>query len=343
VPHVHRAARAEDVLHAFRAKRALKHGQLPTVLCYPGYGTPTWVRVLGRVVLARDPDPKSRAGRKNRRRDEVVRGWRSFVSVPYHDLDVLVEIEGTTHKVHPDRGGVVDTVIPVCLEPGIHTVTLHAGEGGHSATAHVQIVRGDAAFGLISDIDDTIMVTALPRPMLAAWNTFVVDEHARVPTPGMAVLLERLAAKHSGDPVVYLSTGAWNVAPAVTRFLSRNLFPSGALLLTDWGPTHDRWFRSGREHKEESLRRLAREFPNVKWLLIGDDGQHDEEIYAEFAAEHPDNVRAVAIRQLSNAESVLAGGRSKANRHTQYSGVPWVYGADGAALLTQLLDLGIEA
>jgi phosphatidate phosphatase APP1 len=159
----------------------------------------------------------------------------------------------------------------------------------------------------------------------------------------MAVLVARLGSSHPDPPVHYLPTGAWYVAPTVTRFLDRNLFPAGALLLTDWGPTHDRWFRSGLEHKEQSLRRLAREFPGVKWLLVGDDGQHDEEIYARFARAHPQNVAAVAIRQLSTTESVLAGGRSKAEKHSQTSGVPWVYGSDGADLLSQLVAVGIRA
>ena len=173
------------------------------------------------------------------------------------------------------------------------------------------------------------MVTALPRPFVAFWNTFVLDEHARIPTPGMAVLYERLVRAHPGSPVVYLSTGAWNVAPTLTRFLSRNLYPAGPLLLTDWGPTHDRWFRSGRAHKEENLRRLADEFPGMRWLLIGDDGQHDEELYARFAAEHPDRVAAVAIRRLSTGEAVLAGGRTKAEQHG--AEVPWVSASDGCA------------
>jgi phosphatidate phosphatase APP1 len=186
------------------------------------------------------------------------------------------------------------------------------------------------------------MVTTLPRPLLAAWNTFVLDEHARVPTPGMAVLLDRLASKNSGSPVVYLSTGAWNVAPTLSRFLSRNLYPAGPLLLTDWGPTHDRWFRSGRDHKRANLRRLAVEFPHVQWILIGDDGQHDEAIYSEFQRDFPHSVAAVAIRQLSAGEAVLAGRRPRdAVQGTPTA--PWVYGPDGSSLCDQLAEHGILA
>ena len=160
----------------------------------------------------------------------------------------------------------------------------------------------------MSDIDDTVMVTALPRPLLAAWHTFVVNEHARATTPGMPVLYERLATANDADAghlPLDRAPGTWR--PTLTRFLSRNLYPPGALLLTDWGPTADRWFRSGRDHKRNSLERLATEFPQIRWLLVGDDGQHDESIYADFAASHPDQVAAVCIRQLTPGEAVLAG------------------------------------
>jgi phosphatidate phosphatase APP1 len=338
VPVAHRAARIEDAFHEFRARRARKRGQLSTVVPYAGYGAPSWARVLGRVVLAKEPRPGSRAERKYRKREESVRGWRSFTSVPIGDIDVEIEIEGVTHIVSPDRGGVIDTVIPVDLKPGWHTVTMRAVDSGGVSNAPIFIVDPSSRFGVISDIDDTVMVTALPRPFLAAWNTFVLDEHARVPTPGMAVLLERLASSAPDTPVIYLSTGAWNVAPTLTRFLSRNLFPAGPLLLTDWGPTHDRLFRSGREHKRISLLRLAEEFPELRWLLVGDDGQHDEQLYGEFVSAHPENVAAIAIRQLSTGEAVLAGGRSKAQKHSDASGVPWVYAPDGAGLLDQLAE-----
>jgi phosphatidate phosphatase APP1 len=340
-PIMHRAARIEDAFHEFRARRARKRGFLATVVPYTGYGAPSWVRILGRVVLAKDPKPGSRAERLHRKREESIRGWRSFISVPLAETTVTVEIEGDRHQVVTDRGGVIDTVIPVQLAPGWHTVRLSTEESTRVFEAPVFVVDPEATFGVISDVDDTVMVTALPRPLLAAWNTFVLDEHARVPTPGMAVLLERLASAHPGAPIIYLSTGAWNVAPTLTRFLSRNLFPAGPLLLTDWGPTHDRWFRSGREHKRTSLARLAEEFPGLRWLLIGDDGQHDEDLYGEFTVAHPDNVAAVAIRQLSSGEAVLAGGRSKADKHSELSGTPWVYAPDGAGLNNQLTDLGL--
>ena len=288
--------------------------------------------MLCRVLLTK-PTPG------NDPRYKKIRGWRSFTSVPVSDIAVTIEIENVEQRVVADRGGVVDTLLTVDLAPGWHTITIRTDET-ESVDAPIFIVDPSVSVGIISDVDDTVMVTALPRPFLAAWNTFVLDEHARRPVPGMAVLYERLTRAHPGMPVFYLSTGAWNVAPTLTRFLSRNLYPSGPLLLTDWGPTHDRWFRSGRDHKVDTLERLSREFPEIRWLLVGDDGQHDEEIYGQFTADHPHAVEGVAIRQLSNSEAVLAGGRSKSEAHPSRS-APWVFAPDGAGLAERLADAGL--
>jgi phosphatidate phosphatase APP1 len=333
MPPLHRAMRVDHAIMRWRARRAREAGQTAAVIPYTGYGSTTWVRVLARVLLSKD-----------QQRPEVepagARGWRSFTSVPVENAEVVVTVEGQTSTVTADRSGIVDAVVQADLQPGWQRLGLSV-EGSAPVHADVFVVGPETTFGLVSDIDDTVMVTALPRPMLAAWHTFVVNEHARSSTPGMPVLYERLLSQHPGAPVIYLSTGAWNVAPTLTRFLSRNLYPPGALLLTDWGPTADRWFRSGQEHKRNNLLRLAEEFPQIKWLLVGDDGQHDEAIYSEFLEGHREKVRAVCIRQLSPSEAVLAGSTNREHSLSNASGVPWRYAPDGAGLAEELEQVGL--
>jgi phosphatidate phosphatase APP1 len=158
--------------------------------------------------------------------------------------------------------------------------------------------------------------------------------------PGMASLYDALLASHPGAPTVYVSTGAQNTAGTLARFLARNAFPAGALLLTDWGPTNTGWFRSGRDHKRACLEALATDFPRIRWVLVGDDGQHDPAIYAEFARAHPDRVRAVLIRQLTATQQVLAHGtpveRMDADPDRVPDGILAVRGEDGDALARAL-------
>ncbi|WP_029149846.1 App1 family protein [Microbacterium indicum] len=328
-PRIHWVARIERRFHAWRERRARRRGLVPQIVPFPAYGGDGWIRVLGRVLIL----PKAKEKRAG------VRGFRAFLGIPVAYTTVTVTVSGQTHDVVADRGGVVDVVLPAALEPGWQTYEVSTS-GSEPVEARVFVVDPAVRFGVVCDVDDTVMVTALPRPLLAAWNSFVVTEHARQPVPGMAVLLERLMRQNPGAPMVYLSTGAWNVAPTLNRFLHRNLFPRGSMLLTDWGPTHDRWFRSGREHKESNLRRLAEEFPHVEWLLIGDDGQHDDEIYTEFTRDHPSSVAGVAIRRLTPAEAVLAGGRTSVDDHSA-AGVPWVTDDDGAGIAKRLENVGL--
>lgn len=330
-PAKHIAARFEDSLRTWREGRGRRRGLVPTIVPYVGYGGDGWIRVLGRVVL-------SKPGLPREDRLTNLRGWRSFTSVAVSGTAVTVTAGGVTGTVHSDRGGVLDQRVEAGLEPGWNIVHLAIGDADQIEVP-VFVVDDSVGFGIVSDIDDTVMVTALPRPFLAAWNTFVLDEHARRAVTGMPVLYERLTQAHPAAPIIYLSTGAWNVVPALARFLSRNLYPRGALLLTDWGPTQDRWFRSGAAHKRASLARLAGEFPQIRWLLIGDDGQKDETIYGEFAERMPGRVAAVAIRQLTVGEAVLAGGRSREAEHPD--GPPWVYAPDGAGIAEQLEQLGL--
>jgi phosphatidate phosphatase APP1 len=330
---IHRAVRIDHALQGWRARRARAAGYTAEVIPYASYGSTSWLRVLARVLLAK-------SSQRHADTPTGIRGWRNFMGVPVENASVSVHIGDRSYEVEADRSGIIDAVVDVDLESGWHRIGL-SSEGSKITSALVFIVDPQTTFGVVSDIDDTVMVTALPRPLLAAWHTFVVNEHARATTPGMPVLYERLSSHYPGAPFIYLSTGAWNVAPTLTRFLSRNLYPAGALLLTDWGPTADRWFRSGPEHKRSSLERLAREFPQIKWLLVGDDGQHDESIYRDFVAQHPDNVAAVCIRRLTPSEAVLAGSSFRGHATSADSTAPWLYGSDGAGLADKLERIGL--
>ena len=310
-----------------------------------GYGGPDFVRVLARVVLAPVPDA-SRADRPVAD-ERYRRGWRNFATAEAIDVEVTVTVAGVRHPTRTDRSGHVDVRLPGSgLAPGWQEVTVQAEDAAPSL-ARVFVVAGDEEFGLVSDIDDTVIATLLPRPLIAAYNTFVVQEQTRRPVDGMATLYAGLLAEHPGAPTVYVSTGAWNAAGTLARFLARHGFPAGPLLLTDWGPTNTGWFRSGQEHKHACLESLVRDFPRIRWVLVGDDGQHDPVIYADFAREHPDRVRAIAIRELTATQQVLAHGTpveradAEAGADTAVPGVPSVRSPDGVGLAGELAAHGL--
>ena len=294
----HRAARLEDRGRAALESLLRRRGWRAAVVPHIGYGGEGWVRVLARVVLV--PAGWSGTGR------EDGRGWRRFVTTAAAGVPVTVRLGGRSHRVTSGREGYVDERVPSDLEPGWATAT-YSVEDSEPVPARVRIVGPGATVGLVSDIDDTVIETMLPRPLVAFRNAFLTKESDREPVPGMAELYAEITEAHPDVFVVYLSTGAWNTAVPLAAFLARHGYPPGPLLLTDWGPTLDGWFRSGPDHKRSQLTTLFADLPRLRWLLVGDDGQHDPELYAEAAAAAPDKVLGVAIRQVGLARQVAHG------------------------------------
>lgn len=320
----------------------LRHrGWRESIIPFTGYGSPEHVRVLGRLVL-RPIKARSYLGMYA----EAFlhrRGWRNFFNAGVPRRPVTVRVGDEELELMTDRGGYIDvTVKGTGLAEGWHEVTLSTDEAPETG-APIQIVGDDQHFGLISDVDDTILSTWLPRIALAAWNSFVMTEGNRQAVPGMARMYQKLLKDHPGAPIVYVSTGAWNTVPFLNRFMHRHGFPEGPMLLTDLGPTQNAWFRSGPDHKRRALAELARDFPHIKWVLVGDDGQHDPALYREFAELRPDHVQLIAIRQLSSTEQILAHGtaavlRDSADLRWEPAVVTEVAGADGDDLAPQVRE-----
>ena len=338
---ISRPARIEDAWRRWRVPRQVARGLRPQIVPYLGYGSKDFVRVLGRVVLQdpradQDTEPVGAL-------EEAQRGWRSFTATPVPFIPVTVRAGAAVQVTRTDRSGYIDVIVRRHrFEPGWQEVELSA-PAANGVTARVNVVSHKVRVGIVADIDDTVMVTYLPRVMLAAWNSFVVHTTNRKPVPGMPELFAQLQRTHPDAPTFYVSTGAWNVAPTLQTFLRTHGYPEGPMLLTDWGPTNTGWFRSGMEHKRTALRRLALEFPKVEWYLIGDDGQHDPLIYQELAREHPSHVKAVLIRELNPVEQVLAHGTTSELRPPAWmrptdaeAYVPYIEAPDGVALARQL-------
>lgn len=319
------AHRAETGIRDRLARLAAARGWTPAVLPYPGYSSDRRARILGRVVLAPpSAHPSARRG---------IGGWRRLLTLESPGTSVRIEVDGTSTTVVSDGAGLIDADLRLdrALEPGTTEVVLRA-DGRDPVRSDLLVFSDAPVRGIVCDIDDTVWVTGISHPLRAAWRTLHGTSATRRSVPGMAELLRGAIEGQRHPAVVYLSNGPWNLVGPVARFLERHRFPAGAVLMTDWGIRRQRWFRDGREHKASSLARLLDELPQVTWVLVGDDGEHDPSLYRDVAEAHPDRIAAVVLRRADGLR--VATGRASGS----VAGVPVMRGSDGDALLPRLRD-----
>jgi len=183
-------------------------------------------------------------------------------------------------------------------------------EDGESAAGTGRIVKPSpkAPFLVISDIDDTILLTGLTEGIAMVARTVLRDAEERSAIPGMSSLYRGLVRgipnrsgnRHPEPTFFYVSTGSWAFYPLLQQFIGLRAFPQGPMFLTDWGPTERYLRRSGAEHKRTAIRRLFEAYPAMRFVLIGDSGQRDPLTYAEMAREFPGQVALILIRQVGS-------------------------------------------
>jgi phosphatidate phosphatase APP1 len=174
------------------------------------------------------------------------------------------------------------------------------------ARAEVMTPPSTARFGVISDIDDTVLTTHAQSFLKSAYMTFMNNAYSRLPFGGVAAFYQALQKGMSGaeeNPLFYVSSSPWNLYDLLIDFLTVNKLPKGPLFLKDYGFTHNKIFsESHAVHKPRQIRNILNAYPDLKFILIGDSGQHDPEIYAQVISDFPGRILAAYIRDVTADE-----------------------------------------
>jgi phosphatidate phosphatase APP1 len=155
---------------------------------------------------------------------------------------------------------------------------------------------------VISDIDDTIKITNVVDTKELLANTFTREFRA---APGMAKLYRSWAS--DGAQFHYVSASPWNLQAELDRFAAEAGFPPGTYHLRIFRPKDIertvRFLRSSQQHKLSSIRELLRHFPDREFILVGDTGESDPEIYARIARQFPKRVKKIYLRRVDGADN----------------------------------------
>ncbi|MCF6378010.1 DUF2183 domain-containing protein [Nocardioides KLBMP 9356] len=323
--------RAWDSRHGHRTP---EHFRIET---YLGHGGPDGVVVRGRVLDNRLA-PEAEEGEGVRAATRRTLGH--FVTDELPGVPLRVTVAGTSVEVESDQDGYflvrVPTPVGSLTSPWTTgTVALRGAYRGvtdaEAALVQVRVPGPDARFGILSDVDDTILETGVQRAMRMVVQTFTGSALTRTAFPGAPELYRDLAA--GANPVFYVSSSPWNLHSFLLAFLRHRDFPLGPVLLRDLLGN-----RQGREQKHTRIREVLDLHPDLSFVLLGDSGEHDPQVYADIVREYPGRVLAVYIREVRLDPG---DGRVEKVSDAWNSDVPFVLAADSDAVRRHAQRIGL--
>lgn len=172
------------------------------------------------------------------------------------------------------------------------------------AEAYVFAPGKDVEFGIISDIDDTVLVSNITHFLGRLKLMLLNNATERSPFPGIAGFLRALCKGSDGqgsNPLFFVSGSEWNLYDLLIHFFRSHDIPEGPLLLRDKGTRFDRgkYETGAAEYKLDKIRHVLETYPNLNFICIGDSGEHDPETYLKIAKEYPGRIKGVYIRDVT--------------------------------------------
>lgn len=277
------------------------------VLPYLGFGNANKLWIKGRVLD--EASFREQTGQDS--------SWSNLVAL-YRRLEadevagarVRAHFDGRTWDTVTDSGGYFEfEIVPgTPLAGGVHRIELELpdaqGLDGAPVRAECEafVPAASARFGIISDIDDTVLWTNVTNKLNMALMLARTNAHTRKPFKGVAAFYRALRDGASGDednPLFYVSSSPWHLFGFLVDFMRLQGIPVGPLLLRELGLRDVFKPASHGNHKLGKIELILRFYPGMQFILIGDSGEQDPEIYAEVVRRHPQAVRMIYIRNVN--------------------------------------------
>ena len=312
---------------------------------YRGYGSPTRIFVIGRAFWQRTDEPDGES--------EVRAILRRIRRRPVRDARIRAHFYGAESVVTTDRDGYFRVEMapgrPVPEDRLWHTLDIEMLSPGEvEAEVEVYIPPPAARMVVISDIDDTVMFTGVANKIAMLWRLFVADAESRTAFPGVSTFYRALyggASGEEGNPMLYVSRAPWGIYEILEAFFQRHEIPEGPILfLREWGISWRRPFpRRAVDHKRHLIEAMMTLYDAMPFVLIGDSGQHDPEIYRRIVDRFQGRVKAVYIRDIAARGPARAAEVEAMAAALKAAGGHLVLASDSLAMAADAARLGLIA
>lgn len=290
------------------------------IIAFQSYGTATHFFVRGRALEDESIDLEAQ-----KIWHLAINSWKRFETDEIKNVDINIKLPNNTIiKATTDHKGYYR------VEANLENLEAMANDEGwlpfELSYSDVNIKRNiqnenrfpgellipstKAKFGVASDIDDTILHTGVVSTLKwrVIYNSIFKNAKSRLPLEGAAEfyhLLHHGASGEHANPIFYVSHSPWNLYRYLELFLRQNNFPKGPILLRSLSNFLKKKSQSEKPQKQKEILNLLKTYPELPFILIGDSGEHDPDIYMEIAEEFPDRILAIYLRSEKLKKKML--------------------------------------
>tara|TARA_R110002049_G_scaffold9962_2_gene49646 strand:- start:7503 stop:8498 length:996 start_codon:yes stop_codon:yes gene_type:complete len=290
------------------------------IIVFQTYGTSNHLYLRGRAIEDENIDLEQKDAFKL-----LFNAWKRFETDEIKHAELIIKIgKEQFFYTKTDQDGYF------LLDESVEDLSAYANEEGWVAMevsyrsehikrtiqsenrfqAEMLVPSKKASFGVISDIDDTILHTGLVSVL--KWrvliNTLLTSAGKRIPlqdAPEFYYLLHQGKTGHEANPIFYVSHSPWNLYRYLEYFLKKNNFPKGPIVLRNFPRLFARKPKDETPEKQKEILNILRTYPDLNFILIGDNGEHDPAIYLELAKAYPKRILAIYLRRV-NRKSRMA-------------------------------------
>ncbi|MBT30965.1 MAG: hypothetical protein CMO01_15000 [Thalassobius sp.] len=181
--------------------------------------------------------------------------------------------------------------------------------------AEVLIPSSECEYGIISDIDDTFLISYSTSFFLKMRQLLWKNAFTRKTFSGASIFYNALLdgmVNGGKNPFFYVSSSDWNLYDLLVDFCDLHKIPKGVFMLNDFRKRDSLKFKFWKGgllkhgHKYDKIKTIFESYPNLKFILLGDSGQKDAEIYKEVVEEYPDRILSIYIRDIGSESRQVA-------------------------------------
>jgi phosphatidate phosphatase APP1 len=305
-----------DILNfPFRRLKSIIKKQLgwvgnPIIQAYRGYGNNHHIFIKGRVI---EDTGLSQPEVSDNIWQNILAMIKRYSSSGISEVEVFAEFQGERIKCVTDEDGFFTLNIDVKEEmvndkdwQHIHFYMKGKGRTIVHADGEILLSRKKAQYGVITDIDDTLLISHATNARKKLRLMLFKNAKTRLPFDGVAAFYCALEQgfSHSEaelNPFFYVSSSEWNLYDLLADFCQHHNLPKGPFLLRQVSVSLGKIWKAGggnHNHKLDKIRHILSLHEEREFILIGDSGQYDAEIYKQTVQEYPERINTIYIRDV---------------------------------------------